>query len=80
WPPMVAVTGKTSRPDALAAVPAGAGLRPVNEITNKHDPRFSYLLVRVPKQFNRAIDEAAWAGKLKNLDDIINVIEAFKKP
>ncbi|MEX2727261.1 MAG: hypothetical protein Q6353_008405, partial [Candidatus Sigynarchaeum springense] len=64
----------------LDEVKEGAVLLPVKEITKKNDPRFSYLLVRVPKQFNRAIDEAAWAGKLKNLDDIINVIEAFKKP
>nr|MDO8087417.1 hypothetical protein [Candidatus Sigynarchaeum springense] len=80
FPTKVSVNGKTYRTDELDEVKEGAVLLPVKEITKKNDPRFSWLLVRVPKQFNRAIDEAAWAGKLKDLDDIINVIEAFNKP
>ncbi|MBN2154358.1 MAG: hypothetical protein JW839_23080 [Candidatus Lokiarchaeota archaeon] len=77
FPTKVSVNGKTYRTDELDEVKEGAVLLPVKELAKKNDPRFGWLLVRVPKQFNRAIDEAAWAGNLKTLDDIIKVIEAF---
>lgn len=78
FPTKVSLNGKTYRTDELDDVKEGSVLLPVKDLTRKNDPRYSFLLVRVPKQFNRAVDEASWAGKFKTLDDIIDVVDAFK--
>jgi hypothetical protein len=80
FPAKVSVIGRTYRTDELDDIKEGSVLISTKDITRKNDPRYAFLLVRVPKQFNRAVDEAAWAGKFKNLDDIIKVIEDFKVP
>jgi hypothetical protein len=80
FPTKVSVNGKTYRTDELDDIKEGSVLLPTKDVTRKNDPRFAFILVRVPKQFNRAVDEASWAGNFKNLDDIIKVIEDFKIP
>ena len=80
FPSKVSLNGKTYRTDELDDIKEGSVLLPMKDITRKNDPRYSFLLVRVPKQFNRAVDEASWAGKFKTIDDIIKVVEDFKVP
>ena len=78
FPGKISVNGRTFRTDELDDIKEGSVLIPIKEMTKKSDPRFSYSLVKISKQFFRAVDEAVWAGKFKNLDDIIAVIENFK--
>jgi hypothetical protein len=78
FPGKLSVNGKTFRTDEFDDIKEGSVLLPVKELTKKSDPRFSYSLVKVSKQFYRAVDEAVWAGKFKSLDDILAVIEAFE--
>lgn len=78
FPAKVSVNGRTFRTDELDEIKEGSVLIPIKELTKKSDPRFAYLLVKVSKQFYRAVDEASWAGKFKTLDDIITVIENFE--
>jgi len=78
FPGKLSVNGRTYRTDELDDTKEGSVLIPIKELTKRSDPRFSYLLVKVSKQFYRTVDEAVWAGKFKSLDDIIAVIEAFE--
>jgi hypothetical protein len=78
FPTKVSLNGKTYRTDELDDIKEGSVFLQTKDITRKNDPRYAFLLVRVPKQFNRAVDEASWAGKFKTIDDIIKVVEDFK--
>ncbi|HME52820.1 MAG TPA: hypothetical protein VKM55_11425 [Candidatus Lokiarchaeia archaeon] len=78
FPGKLSVNGRTYRTDELDDIKEGSVLIPIKEITKRSDPRFSYSLVKVSKQFYRAVDEAVWAGNFKTLDDIIAVIDAFE--
>ena len=78
FPTKVSLNGKTYRTDELDDIKEGSVFLQTKDITRKNDPRYAFLLVRVPKQFNRAVDEASWAGKFKTIDDIIKVVDDFK--
>jgi hypothetical protein len=80
FPNKVSLNGKTYRTDELDDIKEGSVFLPTKDLTKKNDVRLSWLLVKVPKQFNRAVDEASWAGNFKNLDDLIKVIDEFKVP
>jgi hypothetical protein len=80
FPNKVSLNGKTYRTDELDDIKEGSVFLPTKDLTKKNDIRLAWLLVKVPKQFYRAVDEAAWAGNFKTLDHLIKVIDEFKVP
>nr|MDO8110017.1 hypothetical protein [Candidatus Sigynarchaeota archaeon] len=78
FPQKISVNGRTYRNEELDDIKEGSVLLSIKDLTRK-DARVGFMLAKIPKSFNRAVDEAAWAGKFKNLDDLLKVIEDFKK-
>ncbi|MHA1371816.1 MAG: hypothetical protein ACTSRA_19110 [Promethearchaeota archaeon] len=72
----ISCNGKTYRSDELGNVKDGSVIVQIKELT-MDDPRKQITIVKTPKEFYRAIDEAAWNNALNNLDDILKVVEEF---
>ena len=72
----VSINGKIYRSDEFLEIKDGGVNLSLPDL-RKPDDRTTITVVRVPKTFYRAIDEATWAGNLKKLDDLVKVIEDF---
>nr|MDO8118012.1 hypothetical protein [Candidatus Sigynarchaeota archaeon] len=77
FPNKISINGRTYRSEELEEMKEGSVIMAPKDVL-KRDDRHSIMIVKVPKQFIRAVDEAAWDGKFKTLDDVLHVLEEFK--
>lgn len=77
FPNKVSVNGKIFRNEELDEIKEGSTSINLKEAM-KQDDRHKIIIVKVPKLFYRAVDEATWANSFKTLGDIIRVIEDFE--
>lgn len=77
FPNKISINGKIYRSDEFLEIKDGGVNISIPEL-RKPDDRTTINLVKVPKTFYRAIDEATWAGKLKKLSDLVQVMEDFE--
>ncbi|MFX0100067.1 MAG: hypothetical protein ACFFCS_10845 [Candidatus Hodarchaeota archaeon] len=72
----ISINGKVYRSDEFLEIKEGGVNLSLPDL-RKPDDRTTITLVKVPKTFYRAIDEATWAGNLKKISDLVKVIEDF---
>ena len=76
FPNRISINGSTFRSDELDEIKEGSVIAKTTDIV-KSDKRHRITFVRATKAFQRAVDEAIWAGSFKTLDDIIRVVDEF---
>ncbi|MBD3187776.1 hypothetical protein GF325_13150 [Candidatus Bathyarchaeota archaeon] len=76
FPNKISINGKIYRSNELDEIKDGSVIITIKNIS-KNDDRHEVLLVEVPKALILAIDQASWDGKLKEIKDLIDVINNF---
>lgn len=76
FPNKISINGKIYRSNELDEIKDGSVIITIKNIS-RNDDRHEVLLVEVPKALILAIDQASWDGKLKEIKDLIDVINNF---